>query len=367
MEFLPAHLNSKDHYALLGVSRNATSEEIIQARRKLMKQYHPDKYEGDKMVADLVAKRVNTAFEILMSGEDREDYDETVPGFALPLLTSVNIVAEEFYKLLQTHNTYRGPFINFATSAAPSYKQRKPHPNSNRLVRDTSTYHDPRSLLNEFISFYAAQYEKEETVLTLLQSAIVETMVSRYFTAPPSVGGKTAGGEKSVYIMQLRFFNENEKRLLTGHLSVKAENFKDWVPCIDVTPKPEPTKNINCPSCQASFEFFDGKVNYDFCGSKFHEKCSGKNNLKGYIFGINWFFTACDDCFVRVRSVYANLWMEIALQKLTDGRPSFLHFVVAARLCRPKVDLSECDYLIAGLDREKALQLHAFMIAHKQL
>lgn len=57
----------KDPYEVLGVSRNATQEEIKTAYRKLAKQYHPDRYVGNPL-ADLAAekfKEINEAYDAL--------------------------------------------------------------------------------------------------------------------------------------------------------------------------------------------------------------------------------------------------------------------------------------------------------------
>ena len=57
----------RDPYEVLGVSKDATQEEIKAAYRKLAKQYHPDRYIGNPL-ADLAAekfKEINEAYDIL--------------------------------------------------------------------------------------------------------------------------------------------------------------------------------------------------------------------------------------------------------------------------------------------------------------
>lgn len=53
---------SKDPYQILGVSRDATDEQIKQAYRQLAKKYHPDLNPGDKEAARKM-QEVNAAYE----------------------------------------------------------------------------------------------------------------------------------------------------------------------------------------------------------------------------------------------------------------------------------------------------------------
>lgn len=64
----------KDYYQVLGVSRNASDQEIKQAYRKLARMYHPDINPGDKK-AEARFKEINEAYEVLSDKEKREKYD----------------------------------------------------------------------------------------------------------------------------------------------------------------------------------------------------------------------------------------------------------------------------------------------------
>ena len=57
----------RDPYEVLGVSPNASEEEIKAAYRELVKKYHPDKYQNNPL-ADLAEEKlreVNEAYEYL--------------------------------------------------------------------------------------------------------------------------------------------------------------------------------------------------------------------------------------------------------------------------------------------------------------
>ena len=59
-----------DPYEVLGVSPNASEEEIKNAYRELVKKYHPDKY-VDNPLADLAEEKlreVNEAYDEIMNG-----------------------------------------------------------------------------------------------------------------------------------------------------------------------------------------------------------------------------------------------------------------------------------------------------------
>ena len=67
-------MDYKDYYAVLGVSKTATDDEIKKAYRKLARQYHPDLNPDDRE-AEKKFKDINEAYEVLSDKEKREKYD----------------------------------------------------------------------------------------------------------------------------------------------------------------------------------------------------------------------------------------------------------------------------------------------------
>jgi uncharacterized membrane protein YsdA (DUF1294 family) len=63
----------KDYYAILGVPRNATPEEIKEAYRRLAKMYHPDKNPSPE--AEERFKLINEAYQVLSDPAKRAEYD----------------------------------------------------------------------------------------------------------------------------------------------------------------------------------------------------------------------------------------------------------------------------------------------------
>ena len=70
----------QDYYTTLGVSREATPEEIKKAFRKLARQFHPDTA-TDKSAAEEKFKEINEAYEVLGDPEKRKKYDTLGAGW----------------------------------------------------------------------------------------------------------------------------------------------------------------------------------------------------------------------------------------------------------------------------------------------
>lgn len=67
--------NYKDYYAILGVDKNASQQEIKRVYRNLARKYHPDVNPNDRN-AEQRFKDINEAYEVLSDPDKRQKYDQ---------------------------------------------------------------------------------------------------------------------------------------------------------------------------------------------------------------------------------------------------------------------------------------------------
>ena len=73
-------MEKRDYYEVLGVSKNATADELKKAYRKKAIQYHPDRQQGkseeEKKEAEEKFKEAAEAYDVLSNPDKRARYDQ---------------------------------------------------------------------------------------------------------------------------------------------------------------------------------------------------------------------------------------------------------------------------------------------------
>lgn len=87
-----AETNKKDYYEVLGLSKNASEQEIKSTYRKLAKKYHPDVSTEEN--AEEKFKEISEAYSILSDKEKREKYDT----FGFSVFSDQHFDARDIFK-----------------------------------------------------------------------------------------------------------------------------------------------------------------------------------------------------------------------------------------------------------------------------
>jgi len=67
-------MKKRDYYEVLGISKNATQQEVKKAFRKMAMKYHPDR--NKESDAEEKFKEINEANEVLSDEQKRAQYDQ---------------------------------------------------------------------------------------------------------------------------------------------------------------------------------------------------------------------------------------------------------------------------------------------------
>ena len=101
----------RDYYEVLGVGKNASTEDIKRAYRRMAIKYHPDKNKGDKE-AETKFKECAEAYEVLSEPDKRQRYDqfghEGLRGAGMHDFSRMNV--EDIFSMFNLDDLFGGIF-----------------------------------------------------------------------------------------------------------------------------------------------------------------------------------------------------------------------------------------------------------------
>jgi DnaJ-class molecular chaperone len=93
----------KDYYQIMNVSRDANTEDIKKAFRRLAMQHHPDRNQENARAAGEKFKDINEAYEVLGDEYKRRQYDRltSLSSYSGRTTYVENISNEDMYSVLE--------------------------------------------------------------------------------------------------------------------------------------------------------------------------------------------------------------------------------------------------------------------------
>lgn len=147
----------KDYYAILGVKKTASADEIKKQFRKLALKYHPDRNQGNK-VAEAKFKEISEAYEVLSDPDKRSKYDNfgqywqqsAAPGYSYSSNSNSNTVDfgstdfSQYGNFEEFINELLGRFSTAGTSntSSQSYSYQTSAKNNNKRSYSSSNFQD---------------------------------------------------------------------------------------------------------------------------------------------------------------------------------------------------------------------------------
>ena len=171
--FLYYFKSMTDYYADLGVSKNASAEEIKKAYRKLAFKYHPDQNPGDK-AAEEKFKKITAAYDVLGDEEKRRQYDN---GGFNPFEQAYGGQENQSGTYQQWTGTYQNPYGDFWSwftnaSAAQQQQEENQTEDWNRTYADYSQNKNHRYTRKTYRRYYTKSGYLNMLILKLLQTVL---------------------------------------------------------------------------------------------------------------------------------------------------------------------------------------------------
>lgn len=138
------------HYEILGIRKTASTDEIKNAYKKLVKKYHPDVYAGDKTFAEKKIKEINEAYDVLSNPDQKREYDELINP-----QTTTSYRPQDY-----SSHTYKTPNYDYSAS---SHSYKTTTSKRNAQARDSKySYENYRKTYNS-TNYGGYDYQKRYT------------------------------------------------------------------------------------------------------------------------------------------------------------------------------------------------------------
>lgn len=156
-----------NYYEVLRIPSTASINEIKNAYKKLVKRYHPDVYEGNKLFAETKIKEINEAYETLSEKRKKAEYDAELN------YQKYEPTKEEFVKTYSSEDINRYKNI-YNKSKTKNKVEEKPK------IKLKNKYNINEIGKKYFFKFDSAfpTDEKEDMLIILLLTIIVFALIS---------------------------------------------------------------------------------------------------------------------------------------------------------------------------------------------
>lgn len=172
-------MKPKDYYALLGVHKRSSKEEIKQNYRKLAKKYHPDANVG-KPEMEEIFKDLTVGYDILMDKDKKKKYDRQVVRYNYGAPPKVEKTAKKYgVKNENAANEFVSTILGFGKDATQTIKTKASEFKVNIASKKIA--------------------KKGDNIEAILEIALEDGL----FGAEKKVSLKVAGGKVNTYTVQV--------------------------------------------------------------------------------------------------------------------------------------------------------------------
>ncbi|MBR6689139.1 MAG: DnaJ domain-containing protein [Clostridia bacterium] len=175
-------MKPKDYYALLGVHKRSSKEEIKQNYRKLAKKYHPDANVGRPEMEEIF-KDLTVGYDILMDKDKKKKYDRQVVryNYGAPPKVEKNKTKTKKYGVKNENaaNEFVSTILGFGKDATETLKTKASEFKVNITSKKIA--------------------KKGDNIEAILEIALIEGL----FGAEKKVSLKAAGGKVNTYTVQV--------------------------------------------------------------------------------------------------------------------------------------------------------------------